>query len=68
MNTKVRGIYKLSKRDTLQTLGHGQTENEVMKKDIPYKRKSKESRSGNTHIKKKNRLYNKATTRDKEGH
>ena len=54
MNTKVRGIYKLSKRDPLHTLGHGQTENEGMKKkDIPYKWKSKESRSSNTHIRKK---------------
>jgi len=34
MNTKVIGIYKLSKRDPLHTLGHGQTENEGMKKKM----------------------------------
>ena len=50
MDTKRRPVYMLSTRDTLQTLGHIQTESEGMEKDIPCKWKSKESWSNNSHI------------------
>ena len=66
MNTKTRPVYMLSTRDTLQTQGHIQTENEGMEKDIPCKRKSKESWSSNTHHKIDFKI--KTITRDKEGH
>ena len=47
--------YMLSTRDPLQTYGHIPTESEGMEKDIPCKRKSKESWSSNSHI-RQNRL------------
>jgi len=43
MVTKIRPVSMLSTRDTILTLGHIQTESEEMKKDIPYKQKSKEN-------------------------
>ena len=43
MDTKIRPIYILSKRDPLQIYRHIQTENEVMEKGIPCKWKSKEA-------------------------
>ena len=47
---KTRPLYMLSTRDPPQNKGHIQTESEGLKKDGPCKRRSKESRSGNTHI------------------
>ena len=55
MDTKTRPVYMLSTRDPLQTEGHIQTESEGMEKDIPYKWKSKEGWSSNSHI-RQNRL------------
>ena len=43
MDTKTKPVYMLSTRDPLQTYRHGQTESGGMKKDIPCKRKSKET-------------------------
>ena len=50
MDTQTRPIPMLSTRDPLQTWEHIQTESEGMEKDIPYKWKSKESWSSNSHI------------------
>ena len=35
MDTKIRPLYMLSKRDTSQNKGHIQTESEGLEKDIP---------------------------------
>ena len=48
--TKTRPVYMLSTRDPIEIQGHIQTESEGMEKGIPCKWKSKESWSGNTHI------------------
>jgi len=50
MDTKTRPLYILSTRDPPQNRGHIQTESEGLKKDIPRKKRPKESRSSNTHI------------------
>ena len=56
-DTKTRRLYWLSTRDPPQTKRYIQTESEGLEKYIPCKWKSKESRSSNTHIRKK-RLEN----------
>ena len=55
MDTKTRPLYMLPTRDPLQIEGHIQTETEGMEKNIPFKWKSKESWSSNSHI-RQNRL------------
>ena len=55
MDTKTRPIYMMFTWNPLLNEGHTQTESEGMEKDIPCKRKSKESWSSNSHI-RQNRL------------
>ena len=50
MGTKIRPLYMLSTRDPPQNKGHIQTESEGLEKDISHKRRPKESRGSNTHI------------------
>ena len=56
----------LSTRDPLQTQGHIQTEGEGIEKGIPYKWKSKEIWSSNTHIDKIDFKIKTATREDKD--
>ena len=57
----------LSTRDPLEIQGHIQIESEEMEKGIPWKWKSKECWSSNTHI-SQNDFKMKNVIRDKEGH
>ena len=50
MDTKTRPLYMLSTRDPPQNKGHIQTKSEGLEKNILRKRRLKESRSRNTHI------------------
>ena len=50
MDTKTKPLYILSTRDPPQNKGHIQTESEGLEKDIPCKKRLKESRSSNTLI------------------
>jgi len=50
MDTKTRPPYMLSTRDPPQKRGLIQTESEGLEKDFPCKKRPKESRSSNTHI------------------
>ena len=50
MDTKTRPLYMLSTRDPPRNKGHIQTESEGLEKNISYKRRPKESKSCNTHI------------------
>ena len=50
MDTKTRPLYMLCTRDPLQNKGHIQTKSEGLEKNISCKRRPKESRSCNTHI------------------
>ena len=58
----------LSTRDPPQNKGHIHTESEGLEKDIPCKKRPKESKSSNTHISDKKDFKTKAVKRDKEGH
>ena len=60
----------LSTRHPPQNKGHIQTKSEGLEKDIPHKQRPKESRSSNTHIRKKKKkdFEIKTIKRDKEGH
>jgi len=53
---KNKTLYMLSMTDPPQNRGHIQTESEGLEKDIPCKHRQKESRSSNTHIRKKQTL------------
>ena len=55
MDTKTRPLYMLSTRDPPETKGHIQTESEGLEEDPSCKRRPKESRNSNTHV-RKNRL------------
>ena len=55
MDRKIRPIYILPTRDSLQIYRHVQTESEGMENGIPCKWKSEESQSNNAHI-RQNRL------------
>ena len=50
MDTKTRPLHMLSTRDPPQNKGHTQTENEGLVKDIPCKKRPKESRNSSAHI------------------
>ena len=67
MDTKIRPIYMLYKKDPLQNQRHIQTESEGMEKYILRRGKSKENWSNNSHIRKID-FKIKNITRDKEGH
>ena len=54
MDAKISSVYMLHTRDSLQTSGHMQTENEGMEKKN-YSMQMKESWSSNTYI-RQNRL------------
>ena len=64
---KNKSLCMLSTRDPPQNKGYIQTENEGLEKNISCKRRPKESRSCNTHIRYKD-FQIKAVKRDKEGH
>ena len=50
MDTKTRPIYMLSTRDPPHTKGHIQNESEGLEIDISCKRRPKESKNSDTHI------------------